>query len=626
MESKSLPARAKIGARLRACTAIALIFALVLGFVGQTNAGAVPAPAGFTISGTRIVGPNGQTFVPLGANFMGPQAFWPSPTKGKSDAVQRWGWNTIRLNTCLPGGCQGTGGYSWTTNDDLDGIINEYTGKGIVVTIALHQITPGEWAGPAEQTAINSWWRDIANRYKSNPYVWFDLLNEPGNGSSGVAQWLNVQTTMIDSVRSTGATNVIVVEGTQWGQDAGTWDNSPVSTSNSAILSFGSQLLNGRSNLLFSMHAYDQYGEDGTDAQRDARLGNYIDRVHAGGMALVVGEAGGTSDTSSWASRGAAAAFRVAPGRGVGVLAWHAQPGDGYALTNPGLFDEINSYTNPTNLTWAGQYLWNIGAANRSGAPAPAPAPTPTPTPTPMPTPTPTPPPVKNPSSTPPPIGPFVKSPALASLTSPIGNLDSASREPGRVSVFGWGIDPDTAASIPVHFYVDNVFAGLATATSSRLDVGSAFAGYGNTHGYVAALAVGSGSHNVCAYGINSAGAGGNSLLGCRVITVTNEPMGNLDSVSSSQSRTAQITGWAFDPDTSQTIPVHVYVDGGFAGVFTADEVRSDVAAVYPGYGNTHGYDFTLDLAPGTHQVCTYAINSAGPGSNTSLGCRMVTT
>jgi hypothetical protein len=32
----------------------------------------------------------------------------------------------------------------------------------------------------------------------------------------------------------------------------------------------------------------------------------------------------------------------------------------------------------------------------------------------------------------------------------------------------------------------------------------------------------------------------------------------------------------------------------------------------------------TLSLARGTHNVCTYAINAAGAGSNPMLGCRTV--
>jgi hypothetical protein len=38
-----------------------------------------------------------------------------------------------------------------------------------------------------------------------------------------------------------------------------------------------------------------------------------------------------------------------------------------------------------------------------------------------------------------------------------------------------------------------------------------------------------------------------------------------------------------------------------------------------------HGYAGTVELAPGRHTVCTYAINVGAGTSNTHLGCRSVT-
>ncbi|MEY2456347.1 MAG: hypothetical protein QOK06_1441, partial [Acidimicrobiaceae bacterium] len=63
----------------------------------------------------------------------------------------------------------------------------------------------------------------------------------------------------------------------------------------------------------------------------------------------------------------------------------------------------------------------------------------------------------------------FVKGPALdtpppTASGSTIGNLDYTWRQPGSIGVYGWAIDPDTAASIPVHLYVDGVLATMATA------------------------------------------------------------------------------------------------------------------------------------------------------------------
>jgi len=104
--------------------------------------------------------------------------------------------------------------------------------------------------------------------------------------------------------------------------------------------------------------------------------------------------------------------------------------------------------------------------------------------------------------------------------SSPFGSLDVVRAGPGRIDVAGWAIDPDTVASIPVHVYVDGVGYALS-ANQSRSDVGAVYPGYGPLHGFSASLPASAGSHQVCVYGINIAGGGSNSLLGCRTVSVS---------------------------------------------------------------------------------------------------------
>lgn len=207
---------------------------------------------------------------------------------------------------------------------------------------------------------------------------------------------------------------------------------------------------------------------------------------------------------------------------------------------------------------------------------------------------------------------------------SPVGNLEAVQRTgPGTIAVRGWTLDPDTAASIPLHVYVGGR-PTVFSAGESRSDIGAFFPGYGPQHGYTATITGVSGTQDVCAYGINSAGTGANSTLGCRSITLPTSPVGALDSVTVSGS-TISARGWALDPDTAASIPVHVYVDGR-ATVGTASLDRPDVAAANPGFGARHGYQVSSVSSPGRHQVCAYAINSAGAGNNSTLGCKVVTT
>jgi hypothetical protein len=166
-------------------------------------------------------------------------------------------------------------------------------------------------------------------------------------------------------VRDQGAHNIVVVDGTQWGQDVGWDDPNPVATANSAILRDGSKLASVSSDVLFSFHVYNQWGLPGsTDEVRDRRLSDFIRRIHAAGHAVVIGELGGGDDPSSVESLATASAFRVAPGLGVGLLAWHGQGVDqnrlvrgDKAATTPA---DIDRHRPPTNLTREGELLWRL--------------------------------------------------------------------------------------------------------------------------------------------------------------------------------------------------------------------------------------------------------------------------
>jgi hypothetical protein len=207
---------------------------------------------------------------------------------------------------------------------------------------------------------------------------------------------------------------------------------------------------------------------------------------------------------------------------------------------------------------------------------------------------------------------------------SPMGSLDVAKATTNAVVVKGWSVDPDTAAFTKVHFYIDGRFASMTDANKPRVDIGAMLPAYGSNHGYDTYMAVGSGNHAVCAYGINAAGTGTNTMLGCRYFTISGDPRGSLDVASSPQAGRLRVAGWAYDPDAPlATTAIHVYVDNGFAGVFQANGLRTDIGSAF-GVGNNHGYDATLSVARGTHTVCTYAINAAGIGTNPQLGCRSV--
>jgi hypothetical protein len=204
---------------------------------------------------------------------------------------------------------------------------------------------------------------------------------------------------------------------------------------------------------------------------------------------------------------------------------------------------------------------------------------------------------------------------------SPIGVIDTAINGVGSISVTGWVVDPDTAAAIDVHVYVNGTGRLAIRADGTRDDVAAGFPGYGSTRGYSGSVSIGGGAHTVCIYGIN-VGVGNHSLLGCRAVQVAGgSPFGALDTVAY-ENGALRVTGWAVDPDTVSSIPVHVYVQGqGYA--LTASGNRPDIGGGLPAYGAAHGFDNLLPAPEGRQTVCAYAIN-VGVGNHSLLGCRAV--
>lgn len=211
---------------------------------------------------------------------------------------------------------------------------------------------------------------------------------------------------------------------------------------------------------------------------------------------------------------------------------------------------------------------------------------------------------------------------------APFGNIDSLSVSGDTATVSGWTLDSDTpTTTLKIHVYVGSVGAEYS-ADQSRPDVGAAYPGTGTNHGFAAQVKVPVGSSQICVYAINS-GPGGHTLLGCRTANVVSTapdlgraPFGNLESVTASAGG-ATVSGWAIDPDTSASIKIHIYVDA-VGAEYAADEARSDVGAIYPSAGSAHGFNESVAMAPGAHNVCVYAINT-GAGGHSLLGCRSVT-
>jgi hypothetical protein len=213
----------------------------------------------------------------------------------------------------------------------------------------------------------------------------------------------------------------------------------------------------------------------------------------------------------------------------------------------------------------------------------------------------------------------------------PKANWEVLSASGSTVRVAGWALDPDApTAPVRVHVYVDGRGTAL-TANASRPDVGAAFPGAGNAHGWSWSTSLRRGAHTVCVYAIDL-DQPRNTPLGCRSVTAAPAPpVGNFDSASVSAGA-LNVSGWALDPNTpSEPATIEVYIDGQLRLVTPAVENRPDVGRAFPGAGDAHGFREAfsvagLSLAPGVHSVCVWARAFLPTETlSASLGCRPVT-
>ncbi|QXT61994.1 CHAP domain-containing protein [Tessaracoccus palaemonis] len=222
---------------------------------------------------------------------------------------------------------------------------------------------------------------------------------------------------------------------------------------------------------------------------------------------------------------------------------------------------------------------------------------------------------------------------------TPFGALDSAKGGAGEITVKGWAIDRSVPTTpIRVHAYVGAPAGSggeghdLGTASVERNDVGQAYSGTGNNHGYSTTFTTNlRGTQTVYLYAINQP-TGHNPLIGQATVTISSpDPIGNLDDLDSPGGK-VHVRGWAADASSgSSSIAIHVYVGApaGSAGTDSSSGTtgisRPDVAKLYPWAGTKAGYDFTFKTTKrGAQPVYVYAIN-VGQGGNKLIGQGTVT-
>jgi mannan endo-1,4-beta-mannosidase len=320
----------------------------------------------FTVSGSKIKAPNGSNFIIKGTNI----GLWADhSTANHVNYIKNvWKFNAVRLPLLLK-----PGDKNWSASDALiDRYIKAYTsnsnGLKTVIILDCHDHSGSFYTDTSSPSVkdLRQFWRKVASRYKNNPYVWFNIMNEPGSKNTVEKYWLDVHKLLIQDIRKQGAKNIIVVDGYNFASEDGngTTKANFIDNSSSAFLTYGQQILKSDplKRIVFSLHTYVNWKWN-TD-----KLYDFVDRVHRQGLAMIVGEYAATTGSSFGdidVTEAAKSVLEVGKKRLIGRLLWHYWSWDNNALTTASWGgssgDSVNKTngSRPTNLTWLGEKVWD---------------------------------------------------------------------------------------------------------------------------------------------------------------------------------------------------------------------------------------------------------------------------
>lgn len=196
---------------------------------------------------------------------------------------------------------------------------------------------------PSEQLFYNDYkikMRAIATHFKDQPDVWLEVWNEPfhWNNDNNYSHdlWLQDMSDMVDNLRAVeGFQNIIIVPGNEQGQ------------SETAILSKGNALLEGRTNIVFDMHAYEKWLLNSTTSS----IVDRIETIKNENFALIFGEVGVQNVTEVMPVNHFLEAVNITETSTMAWL-WNLNSTDNNALLN----DDGQPNANSTNNFWGNTY------------------------------------------------------------------------------------------------------------------------------------------------------------------------------------------------------------------------------------------------------------------------------
>lgn len=256
-----------IMALLMSSAAVAIVYP-------TTPAHAASAPTGLHVVGNQIEDGVGHVLVPRGADRMGTEyacraqgatSDFDGPVDQASvSAMLTWDINIVRVplnEDCWLGinGEPANGKTAVQYQTDIINWVNLLNQNGMIVILDLHWNNSGTSASLTQEPMPDldhapAFWTSVATTFKGNSSVIFDLYNEPyttswscwKNGSTAAAASpcadvpfaVAGMQTLINTVRATGATNILMLGGLAYANDLSGWlANEPTDPNNNLMAS-----------------------------------------------------------------------------------------------------------------------------------------------------------------------------------------------------------------------------------------------------------------------------------------------------------------------------------------------------------------------------------------------------
>ncbi len=365
--------------------------AAIITLQSSRSAKASGVPTGLHVVGNQLEDGSGHVFVPHGVDRMGTEyqctksaANAPTDFDGPVDQTTvnymlAWGINSVRVpvnEDCWLGinGFPANNHTSAQYQADIVNWVNLLNANGLVVTLDLHWNNSGTNQSTGQEMMPDldhapAFWTSVANTFKNNSSVIFDLYNEPHDISwscwlsgstapqsgacSGVGFAVAGMQTLVNTVRATGATNVLMLGGLAWSNDVSQWlANKPSDPQN---------------NLAASVHIYN-FNACSNSSCWDSQIAPVAAQVP-----VIAGEIGENDCASGFIST----LMSWADSHNIGYLAW-TWTNSGNCGGTPAL---ISDWTGtPTN--YGAGYKAHLLSLGGGSTPTPTATATNTPTPT----------------------------------------------------------------------------------------------------------------------------------------------------------------------------------------------------------------------------------------------------